>query len=73
MLDVVPKVCEKPHSIIELNIKGLVVDGGPVSGDYLGAALATVFALDSLDLIVIHYVNAVDVILVKLEFMLLVN
>ena len=73
MLDVVPKVREKPQSIIKLNIEGLVVDGGPVAGYNFGAALATVFTLNGLDLIIVHDVNAVDVVLVKLEFMLLIN
>ena len=44
-----------------------------MAGYNFGAALAAVFALDSLDLIVVHDVNAVDVVLIKLEFMLLVH
>jgi hypothetical protein len=35
--------------------------------DYLGSALAAVFAEDSLDFVVVHHVHAIHIILVEVE------
>ena len=66
-LNVIAIVCDKSHSIIKLDIKRLVIDSGPMSFNYFGAALAAIFAEDGLDFIIVHDIHSINIELVKVK------
>lgn len=73
-LHIVPKICNKSDSILQLDIKGLIVDVGPLSVDNALVTGALLLAEDSLGLVVFHQVDVVQTMVVaELEVVLLVH
>ena len=70
--DIVSEVSNKSHSIIELNIECLIIDGSPVTFNSLLTTLSSILAYNSLHLIIIHNVHSVSVKLIEAKLMVLV-
>jgi hypothetical protein len=82
ILEVVPQVRNESLSIIELDVQGLIINGGPVAGDQLLVAVSRrlsllkagcVMANHRLDLEVVHQVQFVGVLISETPIMLGVN
>lgn len=66
-LDIVSKICDKSQTIVELNIKSLIVDGSPLSRNDLFVAFLSVFAEDSLSLVILSEVDIISVLGLEVE------
>ena len=63
ILDIIPQVCYKSHSIFQLDVQSLIIDGRPLAIDGLGLALNLIAALakDSLSFVALDQVNSIRV------------
>lgn len=71
-LDIIPEIGEESHTIIKFDIHSLVINESPPSINDLLITLLSIFAENSFDLVVVEDVYSVNIILIKLKFMLLV-
>ena len=65
--DIISIISNKSHSIFELNVHCLVIDGSPFALDNLGVTLLAVFAKNSFGLIVVHDIYAINIEITELE------
>ena len=70
-LHVISQISKEFDSILKLYIKSLIVDRCPLSLDLLSTAGLSIFAEDSLCLVVIHQVNVINILVSKVKFMFL--
>jgi hypothetical protein len=63
ILDIIPKVSNKSHSILQLNVQSLIVNGRPLALDRFRLAFTLIAALtqDGLSLIALDQVDSISV------------
>jgi hypothetical protein len=72
-LDGVLEVGQEPHSVFQLDLEGLVVNGGPGAGDVLFGAVLAPFAELGFGLELVHELDSVSVLRLEQPLVLVVD
>ena len=73
VLDGVLEIGQKPHSVLQLDGEGLIIDWRPGSTDKVRVAVLLVLALLSLHLVLVHDLDFPDVLLGEIKVVVLLD